>query len=906
MRRLSLVFILCILALAPLRAAAEDAPTTLDQVNARLDRTRSALDEAHKSLEDPNLSDRALRSMRDKMEPLRRELEETIDQLTPRLAAVEARLKELAPKPAEPQTAAAPAPAPAPAAAPAQPPAQAQQKPPPLPPQRPASPAPAGKDAGKDAGKADAAKPQPPPSASTAAPPAEAAAGSAEASASAELVEQRKTFDSIEATLKRARAMLLETRQINLQIVARQRDLFARTLFLRTNGLFSVDLWRAALADLPVVAGEGASFLSDRFANFSNRVESRKAQFIAIVLVIVLLLPPAFLLSRRVLTRNHAGTTPTRLRRAAGAGWTAIVAAAVPIAAAAALDAALEGMDLLDASLQPVWWRVFEAIARVSFVYGAARAVFAPANAAWRVIDPGDRLARLFVRLLTAAAIALSITRFAEHIEEVVQASLPVVIVTRGVGVMVVALLLLWAVIALAPRKVVAEGEAGATREGRDWLALTRFVGALLLVAIVGACAFGYVTFANFVILQAAWTAGVAFTLYVVVVLSAGGLEHAFSPGGILGRSLIGGLGVKRDQLAPIGVLLSGVVTIIAWGAAAIVAVAPFGYESNDILATIRNAFFSFKIGDVTISPSSAIAAVGLFFGVLAAAQGLRRWLDTRLLPLTRLDVGLRSSINATLGYLGVIAAALVSMSSLGIGVEKLAIVAGALSVGIGFGLQSIVGNFVSGLILLWERAIRVGDWVVVGDEQGYVRRINVRSTEIETFDRATMIVPNSNLITGIVKNWLRGDRIGRIKVALSPHSGVDPEVMRDILLAAARAQDDVLRIPAPQVMFLGMEASGFKFELWCYVADVEKSSRVRSDLHFDLHRRLAEAGIKMAATAEPPKTILQLPELDKLAAAAAASALAIEAGIVELVNGDKEPAVDAPRPEPVEVREEV
>ena len=194
-----------------------------------------------------------------------------------------------------------------------------------------------------------------------------------------------------------------------------------------------------------------------------------------------------------------------------------------------------------------------------------------------------------------------------------------------------------------------------------------------------------------------------------------------------------------------------------------------------------------------------------------------------------------------------IIAALLATVESRASASRRLTIVAGALSVGIGFGLQSIVGNFVSGLILLWERAIRVGDWVVVGDEQGYVRRINVRSTEIETFDRATMIVPNSNLITGIVKNWLRGDRVGRIKLALSPHSGVDPEMLRDIMLAAARAQEDVLRIPAPQVMFLGMEASGFKFELWCYVDDVEKSSRVRSDLHFDLHRRLSEAGITMA-----------------------------------------------------------
>jgi small-conductance mechanosensitive channel len=138
-----------------------------------------------------------------------------------------------------------------------------------------------------------------------------------------------------------------------------------------------------------------------------------------------------------------------------------------------------------------------------------------------------------------------------------------------------------------------------------------------------------------------------------------------------------------------------------------------------------------------------------------------------------------------------------------------------------------------------------------------------VRSTEIETFDRATMIMPNSNLVTGVVKNWLRGDKVGRIKIPLAPHSGVDPEQIRDILLAAARAQDGVLRIPAPQVMFLGMDATQFRFELWCFLEDVEQSSRVRSDLHFDLYRRLAEAGIEIAAPPTPP-TVVQFEGLEK------------------------------------------
>lgn len=882
MRRLTLFLLLLLFAVAPAASRGDEAPNGIDQINSRLDRTRATLDEAYKSLEDPNLSDRSLRQLRERIDPLRHELEETIDQLTPRLAAVEARLKELAPPEAKPAEAEKPAPQPA------SPPPAAQTKPAPLPPARPAPPKGGAK---APAAKPDTAKAQPPPPAPAAAEPAaEEPGNSATASVSAELSEQRKLFEAIDATLKRARAMLLEARQLSVQIVARQRALFARTLFLRTSGIFSPDLWRAAIDDAPAVFSASVDFLSDRGANFVSRVQSHKSEFAAIVLGILLLLPLAYLLSRRVIARSNAGKEPTPVRRAAVAGWTALAVASVPVAAFGALGVALEGYDLLDSSLEPIWRRLFEAVARVSFVYGLARAVFAPTHQEWRVIDPGDRLARLFVRLLTAAAVVISAARLFEQLEETVQASLPLVIVTRGLGVMMVAGLLAGALFALASRSGAAADQAIASREGRDWLAVVRFVGGLALAIIVGAAALGYVTFANFVILQAGWMAAVVVLLYVVVMLASGGVEYAFSDSGILGRSLINGLGVRREQLAPIGVLLSGTVTLLAYLAAALVALAPLGYESNDLLANIRSAFFSLKVGGVTVSPSSAITALLLFFIVLAAAQGFRRWLNTRFLPLTRLDVGLRNSINATLGYAGVFIAAMISLSHIGLGVEKLAIVAGALSVGIGFGLQSIVNNFVSGLILLWERAIRVGDWVVIGDEQGYVRRINVRSTEIETFDRATMIVPNSNLVAGVVKNWLRGDRVGRIKVALAPHAGVDPEQMRDVMLAAARAQEGVLRIPAPQVMFLGMEASSFKFELWCYVEDVEKSSRVRSDLHFDLHRRLKEAGIRMTAAAEPTPAMVQIPDLDKLVAAAAASALAMGSGILDLAAEQEKP----------------
>ena len=861
-RALTLLLALCFVVFAAQLSLGDETGLTVDQINLKLDRSRVTLDEAHKTLEDPNLPDQSLRKLRERIDPLRVELEKNIDWLTPRLAAVDARLKELVPvaKPADLQN------------KPPEPPPESSQKTQAVKP----APAPALAPTGKNdrsflsPGAQNRATLQPH---ANAAPDVAPALPSAEALVSADLIEQRKIFDATDATLKRARVMLLETKQISVTIVARMRDLFTKSLFLRTDGFFSPNLWRAALADAPWVYDQALAFMQDQRANFMSRLQGKNVEFLSSVASILLAIPPALLLSRRILRRKDSNGVPSKTRRAAVAGWTALVAAATPVAAALALGYALKYFDLLDPAVEPIWETLFDSVARIAFIHAIAIGVFAPLHPKWRLIDPDDRRARVYVRLLTCAALIISTTRIIEQIEAIVQASVQTVIITRGIGVMLISILISYPLLRLPSGQAADQQLGHISYEGRDWIALGRFISIFALIVIFTCCGLGYVTFANFLILQTGWIGAVAFILYVTTTLAASGAETALSPNNFFGRNLTRGLGVRHDQLAPFGVLCGGVLTVIACFIAVLLVLAPWGYQSNDFLANFVAAFFALKIGDVTISPSGVGGAICVFAGFLIATQAIRRWLDTRLLPLTRLDNGFKNSISATLGYIGFIVAAAMALSYVGIGFDKLAIVAGALSVGIGFGLQSIVNNFVSGLILLWERAIRVGDWVVLGDEQGYVRRINVRSTEIETFDRATMIVPNSNLVTGVVKNWLRGDRIGRIKIALAPSAATNPETVRDIMLAAARAQDNVLRVPAPQVMLLGMEPTSFKFELWCYVEDVEKSSRVRSDLHFDLYRRLKEAGVDIAAAATPaPTTILQIPDLDKLAAVAASA----------------------------------
>ncbi len=192
------------------------------------------------------------------------------------------------------------------------------------------------------------------------------------------------------------------------------------------------------------------------------------------------------------------------------------------------------------------------------------------------------------------------------------------------------------------------------------------------------------------------------------------------------------------------------------------------------------------------------------------------------------------------------IAAVALALGQLGIEAQQIALVAGALSVGIGFGLQSVVSNFVSGIILLAERPIRVGDWVVVKSEEGIVRRISVRATEIETFDRASVIIPNSEFITGAVKNLTHSDTMGRITVKVRVAYDSDVEAVRDTLIGCAGDHPQVLQTPPPRVFLIAFGDIALEFELRCIVVNVNYGLTVKSDLQMAILRRFRAAGIEI------------------------------------------------------------
>jgi small-conductance mechanosensitive channel len=279
----------------------------------------------------------------------------------------------------------------------------------------------------------------------------------------------------------------------------------------------------------------------------------------------------------------------------------------------------------------------------------------------------------------------------------------------------------------------------------------------------------------------------------------------------------------------------------------AIYLLAPYwGLPREDLARWSDSALSGFTIGGVRISLSDIAIAALVFTLALTAARTARRTLSERLLPQTRLDRSVQHSISTGAGYAGVVLAVILAVRVLGIDLSNIALVAGALSVGIGLGLQNIVNNFVSGLVLLIERPVKVGDWVGVGDKQGLVRRINVRSTELSTFERSTVILPNSQLLSSPVVNWTHKDKVGRIDIRVVVAFGADTEKVRETMLACATAHPEILPRPPPFVLFLEFGDTALIFELRAFLRDVEKRARVGSDLRFSIEKAFRDSQIEL------------------------------------------------------------
>lgn len=665
----------------------------------------------------------------------------------------------------------------------------------------------------------------------------------------AALAKNRVAFDG---QAKLARLLVVESQQLADQTWALRRSQFQARLGERAASVLAPAFWVELHDDLPRDADRLAALASE-FSSAARMTPLRVWLLapLALAVAVGLLAWLRNRLMRWLTTRVPVGRLRRSLRALLVVLHSTLTMAALALALGAVVDSdrSLPSATaaLVSASLGMLWFS--------GFVYGLTNALVCAKRPSWRLLPLPDAVALALRWFPLQIAIVSFVTWFAERLVALLNASLAMTVavncaVALAMGLTIVSALMrgerLW-------RREIAESHAHALP---IWLPIIAGLNWLILVTAVGCLLAGFVAFGSFAIKQLVWIGIVLGTAYLLAAVIDDLLMAwlATSPK-IEGDDETGPVSVKGT--AQLAVLASGVLRLALLLFALILVIAPFGEGPADLVRRGGQWQQSLAIGEFKLQPAAVLQALAVLLLGLGAVRVLRGWLTERYLPTTSLDPGMRASATSLFGYAGVIVAASLAMSAMGIGLERIAWVASALSVGIGFGLQAVVQNFVSGLILLAERPVKVGDWVSLGGVEGDIRRINVRATEIQMGDRSTVIVPNSEFITKVVRNVTLENPLGLVQLKLPVPLRTDAEQVRELLLAAFTANGDLLDAPAPSVNLDGIEGGQLVFNATGFVESPRKSYGVKSAVLFDVLKRLKDAGITLSA---PPTMLMAAP----------------------------------------------
>lgn len=371
-------------------------------------------------------------------------------------------------------------------------------------------------------------------------------------------------------------------------------------------------------------------------------------------------------------------------------------------------------------------------------------------------------------------------------------------------------------------------------------------LGWMVLALVIGSALTGYLALSAFLAKQAVWSVVVlAWWLLLVCLIHDAGDCAVRQKKGLQQWSRRLGIGTRR--LSQLVVLATGTATVVVVCLALVLLSAPYGLGPGDLAGRVFDDGGRLRVGNLSFSPLQLVRALFVLAVAVLASRLIARWMSTRLLPTTRLDAGVQASVTALVGYAGVIIGIGLALAALGVEANRITWVVSALTVGIGFGLQAIVQNFISGLILLIERPVKVGDWVVVGDAEGDVRRINVRATEIALPDRTTVLVPNSELITKAVRNRTFTAGEGLVKVLLPVPVVADIAHVVGIVERVVGEQRELMRAPPTQVQVEEIRDNKVWISVSGYVDGPRQVSRIRGELLYALVQRLQSSGIALA-----------------------------------------------------------
>jgi potassium-dependent mechanosensitive channel len=674
---------------------------------------------------------------------------------------------------------------------------------------------------------------------------------------------------AVDTELKQARLLSVEAGQLNSALAERLRENFTARLWAHSPSVLDLALWQEFGANVPADLGRLTVALQAEIrllAAPDQPIGNLVILGLAALVAVGLLGPVRLILNRfgyRQASRLVAGS---KLRRSALAVWLVMIAALSPLAAGLLLRAVLSDIGASTPSFDRLLIQLIAAAVFASSIEGLGRALLSPRHPTWRLAPLPDAVVTRLALFPGLIGTTVGLAALATGVGATLGASSATSEASDCLGILfeiavLVAALLVAALARSAHSASFATPEPTAQAEARwPWVAAA-LTAWLALSAALLALLFGYVAMANFLTRETIWIAAVLAGLFLFLRFADDLFPALMSPSSPLGQFVQRAVGFSDDALEQIGVLLSGLfrllLLVVGWAAI----LARFGAGVDDMVARITSTGLVIRLGQLSISPGAVLGGLAVFVLGVVITRAVRRWFEFRYLPKTRLDLGVRTSLAAGVSYLGVLVAVVLAFAYLGLSLDRIALLASALSVGIGFGLQAIIGNFVSGLILLVERPLKVGDWIAIGDLEGDVRRINIRATEIEMPDKSKLIVPNSDLISKTVRNVTHGGALGRVKIVLKIVNDADPANVRDILLAEMRDHGEVLADPVAAVFLTDVRDGALEFSAFAYVASARQAYRVKSELLFRIVPALKSRGIVLA----DPTPVIHLAIPDRM-----------------------------------------
>lgn len=684
-----------------------------------------------------------------------------------------------------------------------------------------------------------------------------------------DIAAQRKALNQqrsdLASAIARAKLLAGDAKQLGADIEKMRVTQFSEDLARKVNSPLSPSLWKQFAVHVPADYSRLVVLyrLGETAARKAIAEHGWGTPLTGLALALLMFFPLRLWL--RAAGRRYAASERApdgRLRRSGLAVWLLAVGTLLPGFAAVVLVAALDAIGAIPPRLQQLALHFQVATFVAAFITALSACLLVPKRPSWRLLSLDDTAAW---RLRKYAWGAAGLTFLSILLVEINRASRTSEITTVAVdGLIAITYMALIVAILVslarlhrrqtdeAQAKLDAQTDSGAKQpkapvRRSGWIVLARLAGHVVVAAAVIATLLGYLNLALFVAQQLVWGAVVLLAASLLLKFADDLSLWLLSPTSRVGKSIVLTTGLNDAKVEQAGVLLSAVLRIGVILLAVLALTAPFG-NLNTFFSAMDSLSNGLTIGTTTLKPSSVLYAVLAFLVVWAVMQAFQNWLTNTYLPKTDLDAGARNSISTVTRYLGIIAAVLWGLTALGIGFEKLALVVSALSVGIGFGLQAITQNFVSGLILLAERPVKIGDWVKLGDQEGDIKRISVRSTEIQVGDKSTLIVPNSELITKTIRNMTMGNAQGRIQIQFSVPLSTDVAAVRQILLDCYSEHVGVLAEPAPSVFIDSIANGQVAINSFAYVSGPRAVYGVRSDLYFTMLQKFAAAHIALSS----------------------------------------------------------